>query len=245
MPVPHRSHASLLLQLDKRYYLLDAGEGCSSSLLRCGVNHHLVGKIFISHMHPDHCSGLPMFIQMIYLAERTAPLEIYVPQEGIDALSDWLKQIYIFPEKLPFPFTLSPIHPGNFFGDEELRLTAWGNTHLQGYREIISSSFPERSLESYSFLLECNGSTFVYSGDLSSLEDLTPHCKDAGILFLETTHVTIDDILSFISDQHIHKTVLTHIPPELDGREDHILAAAAKYGIENLMIATDGLEISL
>ena len=186
-----------------------------------------------------------MFIQMIYLAGRTNPLDIYLPQEGVDGFSDWLKQIYIFPEKLPFPFTIFPIHPGAFYHDDDLHLTALENTHLQGYREIADSSYPERSLESYSFLLERNGSTVVYSGDLSSLDDLTPYGKDAEILFLEATHITIDDILTFTSDHHIQKTVLTHIPPELEGKEDIILITAAKYGIENLVVATDGLEISL
>ena len=245
VPVAHRSHASLLLQLDKRYYMLDAGEGSSSSLLKCHVDHHLIRTVFISHMHPDHCSGLPMLIQMMYLAGRTNPLDIYLPQEGVDGLSQWLKQIYIFPEKLPFPFTLFPIHPGDFYHDDDLRLTALENTHLQGYREIVDSSYPERSLESYSFLLECHELKVVYSGDLSSLDDLTPHCKNADIIFLEATHITIDDILSFSSDHHIQKTVLTHIPPELEGKEDIILTTAAKSGINNLVVAADGLVIPL
>lgn len=225
--------------------MLDAGEGCSSSLLRCGADHHLIHKIFISHMHPDHCSGLPMFIQMIYLADRRAPLEIYVPQEGVETFSEWLRHIYIFPEKLPFPFSVSPIGSGPFSHDEHLHIVALKNKHLQGYRELVASLDPARTLESYSFIIDWKGKKIIYSGDLSSLDDLIPYCEGSDLLFLEATHITVDDILPFIVDQRIHTTVLTHIPPELDGEEDAIRTAAEKYGIADLMIATDGLEIPL
>jgi ribonuclease BN (tRNA processing enzyme) len=186
-----------------------------------------------------------MLMQMMYLAGRTNPLHIYLPREGVEGASDWLKQIYMFPEKLPFHCTFSPITPDAFFQDDILRLTAYENAHLQGYREMVAKQYPERSLESYSFLLECNGMRILYSGDLSSLEDLAPHCDHEDMLFLEATHVTIDDILTFITDHHVQRTVLTHIPPELEGKEDLILTTALESGMENLVVANDGLVIPL
>ena len=245
VPVPNRSHASLLIHVENTLYLVDAGEGCSSSLLRCSIDHHKIGIICISHMHPDHCSGLPMLIQMMYLADRTSPLKIYLPQEGLDALSRWLENTYIFTEKLPFPFKLSPIIQGAFFRDENIRISAYGNKHLQGYRHLVASMYPERSLESYYFIIESKGKKVIYSGDLLSLDDLTPHCVEADMLFLETTHVTIDDIVSFIVEQGVKRTILTHIPPELEDQEEHIYSTASKFGIEDIRIAIDGMEIIL
>lgn len=245
VPVPNRSHASLLFRCEKSEYLFDVGEGCSSSLLQCGIDHHNIGTVFISHMHPDHCSGLPMLIQMMYLADRTAPLKIYLPVEGLDAVSNWLTGVYIFPEKLPFLFTLSPILPGTLFHDENLRVEACGNKHLQGYRELVASSYSERTLESYSFVIELERKKIVSSGDLLSLEDIRPICRETEVLFLEVTHVGLDDIVPFVAEHSVKKTVLTHIPPELEGKEDHILSVASKYGVENIIVASDGLTISL
>ena len=245
VPVPKRNHASLLFLCKKKHYLFDAGEGCSSSLLRCGIDHHTIGTVFISHMHPDHCSGIPMLIQMMYLADRTAPLKIYLPAEGVDALSQWLNSIYIFLEKLPFPLTLSPILPEAFFRDGNLRVSASGNKHLQGYRELAATHHPERTLESYSFVVEFEGKKVVYSGDISSLNDLKSNCSETDVLFLEVTHVALEYIPPFVAEQGVKKTVLTHIPPELEGKEDHILAVAAKHGIESIMVASDGLEVPL
>ncbi|MFQ6092247.1 MAG: MBL fold metallo-hydrolase, partial [bacterium] len=222
VPVPKRSHACLVLGLEERFYLLDVGEGGTSSLLRCGVDHHQVATVFISHMHPDHCTGLPMLLQMMYLAERTAPLEIYLPREGVTGFTDWLPKIYIFPEKLPFPFKMSPILPGLFFQDEHIRLSAFANEHLHGYRPLVSSKYPERTLESYSLVIEWEGKRAVYSGDISSLHDLLPHSEGADLLFLEATHVGVDEIIPFVAEQDVKRTVLVHIPPELEGREDRI-----------------------
>jgi len=243
IPVPDRCHASLLFQTGRASYLLDAGEGCSASLLRCGIDHHAIGHIFISHMHPDHCSGLPMLIQMMYLAGRERPLELHLPREGIGGFSEWLKTIYIFPEKLPFQLTLSPVREGDFFQDNDIHLTAKSNTHLHGYRELVTSLYPERTMESYSFFIDHGGSKITCSGDIRSLDDLVPDCQDTAILFLEATHVPTDNIFPFLIEQRIGKTVLTHIPPELEGREEDMYMAASKNGVDNLIIAADGLEI--
>ncbi|UCE17456.1 MAG: MBL fold metallo-hydrolase [Gemmatimonadota bacterium] len=246
MPVPERTHASLLLDTEKQCYLFDAGEGCSSSLLRCRINHHRIGVIFISHMHPDHCTGLPMLLQMMYLGQRTAPLEIYIPQEGTVALAEWLSNIYIFPEKLPFPTTIEPIHSGTFFlNNTALTITAFSNSHLQGYRDLVSSHYPQKTLESYSFKIEWNKKTVVYSADLFSLNDIIPYSQNIDLLFIEGTHIDIEDILSFLVEQHVRKTVVTHIPPELEGQEDHVRSLASKLGVASIRLAFDGMEVSL
>jgi ribonuclease BN (tRNA processing enzyme) len=245
MPVSNRTHASLIFHTEERCYLFDAGEGCSSSLLRCGIDHHRIETIFISHMHPDHCSGLPMLLQMMYLAGRTAPLELYLPQEGTKALEDWLSNTYIFPEKLPFPFHIYSLEPGVIAKETTLRISAFPNKHLEGYRELVTSHYPEKTLESYSFKIEWDEKKVVYSADLLSLQDIEPHSEDADLLILEVTHVDIEDILSFHSEQHVKKTVLTHVPPELEDQGDHISSLASKFGIESIHMAFDGMEISL
>lgn len=245
MPVSDRSHASLLFDFEEQHYLIDAGEGCSSSLLRCGLNHHQIEAILISHMHPDHCTGLPMLLQMMYLAGRRAPLEIFLPQEGTEALAQWLSSIYIFPEKLPFPLTISAIQAGSVFENNAFRVSAFPNTHLQGYHELVTSHYPQKTLESYSFKIEWGEKKVVYSADLSSLEDLNSHGQHADLLFLEVTHVDIKDALSFLLEQHIRKTVLTHIPPEFEDKEDLVYSLASKLGVDSIRVAFDGMKISL
>lgn len=245
VPAPKRSHAALVLHIKEKLYLFDVGEGCSSSLLRCGIDHHQIATIFISHMHPDHCTGLPMLLQMMYLAERTAPLEIYLPGEGVTGFEDWLPRIYIFPEKLPFALKMFPVLSGAFFQDEHIRLSAFANGHLQGYRELAESKYFERTLESYSFVIECEGKKVVCSGDISSLRDIMSHSEEADVLFLEATHVGVDEIIPFLAEQGVKRTVLVHIPPELEGAEDSIRSVSSKYGIEAVDMAFDGMQISL
>ena len=243
IPAPNRSHAALVLRVEEKLYLFDVGEGCSSSLLRCGIDHHAIGAVFISHMHPDHCAGLPMLLQMMYLAGRVVPLRVHLPGEGVKSLEVWLPMLYIFPEKLSFPFTTFPIRPGAFFEDEHISVSAVANGHLQAYSALVRPKYAERTLESYSFVIEWGEKKAVYSGDLSSLRDLLPHCVGADVLFLETTHVEIDEIAHFVAEHGVKRTVLVHIPPELEGREDRIRCVCSTFGIENIRMAFDGMEI--
>jgi len=76
MPVPQRASSSYLVEVGERGYLFDMGEGCSSSLLRMDINQESIVAGFISHMHPDHSSGLPLLLQLMYLSNRQAPFEV-------------------------------------------------------------------------------------------------------------------------------------------------------------------------
>ena len=66
MASPNRFCTSILLESLETNILFDAGEGCAFSLLRQGVKVKSLNHIFISHMHSDHISGIPLLIQTIY-----------------------------------------------------------------------------------------------------------------------------------------------------------------------------------
>ncbi|BAM38641.1 predicted protein [Theileria orientalis strain Shintoku] len=57
-------------------WLFDCGEGTKNALEELGLNPCQVERIFLTHLHGDHCYGIFSFL---YLRERTKPLEIYGP----------------------------------------------------------------------------------------------------------------------------------------------------------------------
>jgi len=242
MPVPQRASSSYLVEVGERGYLFDMGEGCSSSLLRMGVDQVSIVAGFISHMHPDHSSGLPLLLQLMHLSGRKIPFEVWLPAEAREGVEVCLRTFYIFPERLSFPLNLLPIGANPIYHKEGFLVSAFPNHHLQGYRQVAD---PGQNLESYSFEIEAGGKVVDYSGDIGSLTDLERFVSSPHLLITECMHTDLEELLGFVSQQGIRKTLLTHIPLQLEGKERHIKALAERLGVGGVRMAYDGLRIEL
>ncbi|KPL19550.1 MAG: hypothetical protein AMJ92_02855 [candidate division Zixibacteria bacterium SM23_81] len=245
MPVANRAHASFLLEMKEGSYLFDVGEGCASSLVRCGVDQNKIFVAFITHMHPDHCVGLPMMLQMMHLSGRELPFTVYLPAEAVSATRDYLSTLYVFPEKLPFELRLEPIRPNPIYRDPELTVSAFQNRHLTGYQQLTAERHPQSHLECYSFVILVNGKKLVYSGDVGGIEDLRDLLAQTDLLITECMHMNPEDLLAVLAEHQVPRTVLTHLPMELEGKEPYLLQLAQKHGVEDTLVACDGLSFHL
>ena len=101
-PAPYRNHSSFLLETGEHKILVDAGEGCSRTLIELGVEPVELDTIIITHGHSDHTAGLAMLIQSCWIVGRERPLPIFLPKELIQPLTVWLDASYIGPNFIPF-----------------------------------------------------------------------------------------------------------------------------------------------
>lgn len=72
-----------ILELRGKQYMIDCGEGCQFNMRKSRLNFARLRAIFISHLHGDHCFGLPGLLSTMGLLGRTGTLQIYGP-EGIE-----------------------------------------------------------------------------------------------------------------------------------------------------------------
>lgn len=79
-PSATRHHTSQLVNHAEQYFLIDAGEGVQSRMMRAGVSPMRLSAIFISHLHGDHVFGLFPLISSLGLMGRKVPLHIYAPR---------------------------------------------------------------------------------------------------------------------------------------------------------------------
>lgn len=63
----------------RSWYLIDCGEGTQHQLLRTRYSLHQLRAIFITHIHGDHCFGLPGLLASASMNGRTDPLPIIAP----------------------------------------------------------------------------------------------------------------------------------------------------------------------
>lgn len=87
-PLPRRFLNSALVRRKGEEFLFDAGEGTQVALKKLSIHWKKINRIFISHMHADHVTGLPGILMLSSQVERDTPLHIYGPSpldEYIDA----------------------------------------------------------------------------------------------------------------------------------------------------------------
>jgi len=70
---------------DGRIWLLDCGEATQHQLMRAGIRPGRIERILITHLHADHCLGLPGLLACLAIHGRTAAVVVVGPV-GVKAL---------------------------------------------------------------------------------------------------------------------------------------------------------------
>ncbi len=245
MPSPTRFCSSFFFQTEKLNFLLDCGPGVSFSILRHKIDPELIDSIFISHCHTDHIGGLFLLVQMMHLLQRRRPLNVYLPEEAVAGVRNYLNTCYLFPEKITPRLILHPVTQDFRFEDESVTIRVHPNRHLMGNESVIRELKYPNKMQSFCYVLDISGKKIVYSGDIESSRDLADIISDADLLISECFHVMVDELLPLALEKNVKSVLLTHIPPELEGKEAEILRKARKVGFEKLAVAYDGLVIQV
>ncbi len=101
MPMPERALSAFILRRDNSSELLlfDCGEGTQVQLKRLGLGWGALERVFISHTHADHVTGLPGLIMLISQTDRERPLHIYGPPR----IRDYVDSLAVLEPVLSFP----------------------------------------------------------------------------------------------------------------------------------------------
>ena len=108
------------------WYLVDCGEGTQHQLLHTPLSIRDLRAIFITHVHGDHCFGLPGLLASAGMSGRTQPLELILPA----ALHDWVRQGLLASDTfLPFELRLLPVEDVAEWRSETLQVTTVQLSH--------------------------------------------------------------------------------------------------------------------
>lgn len=106
---PYLSGSKQHSKKSRPWLLIDCGEGTQQQLLHTKLSLHQLSAICITHVHGDHCYGLPGLLASAAMSGRTAPLTLIAPR----AIAKLLDTITLTTE-LYFPFAI------NFMAIEDL-----------------------------------------------------------------------------------------------------------------------------
>ena len=81
LPAYGRYPTAQVLEMHDRLFMVDCGEGAQMRMQQFEVRGMRIQHIFISHIHGDHCYGLPGLVSSMALLGREKELWIYCPAE--------------------------------------------------------------------------------------------------------------------------------------------------------------------
>ncbi len=99
LPTLRHNASSQLVEVRERLLMLDCAEGTQTQMRKSHLHFAKLSRVFISHLHGDHCFGLIGMISTFGLLGRTAPLHVHAPEALGPMLHD---QIAFFTHDLGF-----------------------------------------------------------------------------------------------------------------------------------------------
>ena len=76
--------ASQVIDYRGNLMMIDCGEGAQLSMRRMGLKFSRLNHIFISHLHGDHCLGLPGLLSTLALHQKGGTLTVHTFADGIE-----------------------------------------------------------------------------------------------------------------------------------------------------------------
>ena len=125
-PTPERSLTCICLVRENEVLMFDAGEGAQVAYLKAGLPWNKKMKIFVTHLHGDHCLGILGLLQTMSMQKRTESLEIYGPA-GIEEFIT--ANIKVLNFGLPFPVFIKIVEEGNVVNEKKYQISCCEAQH--------------------------------------------------------------------------------------------------------------------
>lgn len=222
---PHRTTTMLALSTDDNLVIIDCGGDVIQRVLAAGLDPLALKNMILSHEHPDHISGFPLFMEKIWLAGRRTPIPLYGPPEALDQArrtfatfntSRWEglpERIWheIRPEQADASALIDLLE------DDAWKITAAPVAH--GVPTI-----------GFRILSKTSGTVVAYSCDTEPTENVVTLAQDADLLIHEATgeypgHSSAMQAAEMAVKSRAQKLVLVHLPANLD---EHDLVEAKR-----------------
>jgi ribonuclease BN (tRNA processing enzyme) len=189
LPRKDRAQSSNLLTVGDRLYLIDAGDGVTRRIVEAGFDFGQVGKVFITHAHGDHTSGLAPLLLARWEFQPRDPVDVY--GSGAEELVKGTIA-YLTPnadirsvqgKRTPMTQTFRghDVVSGVVYQDDRVKVTAVENTHFH----FPKGSRPDGKYFSYSYRFETPDRVVVFTGDTGPSDALTALAKNADVLVTE------------------------------------------------------------
>jgi ribonuclease BN (tRNA processing enzyme) len=153
-----------------------------------------------------------------------------------------LNDSFLLPDELGYPLHITNIECAEAYQEGLLQVTFFKTEHLE--RPKLKTNFGSKAM-ACGLVLDGPGWRLVYSGDLTSSQELAPYIGQCDLLIHEMAHHPPEEVADFVSVAKIPHILISHIGPEYDETPEAIATAFAGRYKGQLTIAEDGARVSL
>ena len=125
-PTQKRGLSCICLEREGEIIMFDAGESAQISYTKAGLGWNKKMKLFVTHLHGDHCVGILGLLQTMSMQNRTESLEIFGPK-GIDEFL--AANIKILNFSLPFSILITIVSEGKMYENNKFLIHAAKANH--------------------------------------------------------------------------------------------------------------------
>ncbi len=224
-----RNNSGYLVEAEDRIFLLDCGPTTLPAMKRAGFNPRRLDAIFLSHLHGDHCGGVPFFfLEYLYENPRDRPLRVAGPVGTEEKIRAFFQLMY-----------------GGLSGSKELPpvvfdvLEPEGQENILGI-EVIPFRVPHQVDEiSLGLKIAYQGKQLLYSGDSAWNDLFITHAHGVDLFLCEccffdretTNHMNYQKIQQNLSRLGCKRLILTHMGEEMLARRGEVTLELAEDGM--------------
>ncbi|MCD4653548.1 MBL fold metallo-hydrolase [bacterium] len=174
-----RDNTSLLVEAGADLFLFDCGGNPAGKILKLGYDPRDLDAVFLTHLHIDHCYGLPTLLFHLFLDKRSRPLQLFCPEEEFDLMNKQLLAHGITDNVRCYTLDKKPIAPvqGN---------TIWETDHA---KIVTGNSNHSRPTRAFRLVENRTGRSMLFTGDTTPLEETAKLAADVDVLVHEATYL--------------------------------------------------------
>jgi ribonuclease BN (tRNA processing enzyme) len=228
-----RFQTCILVDGPRSRVAIDFGTSSLIALAQQGIEHNSIDAIVLTHLHGDHCGGVPfLLIDAMLAARRSRPLTVAGPRDLQRRMGEIREALFPGSHVMTpkFPLSWVELVPGRAQTILDLVVTSYAAQHTQETNPTA-------------LRVEVGGKTLTYTGDTEWTADIATAARDADLLIAECYfydkpikwHLNYRDLVAHRSEMGARRVILTHMSKEM-------LAHAADVPEE---CAHDGLVVTL
>ncbi len=210
-------------------FAIDFGTSSLIALAQQGIEHNSLDAIFLTHLHGDHCGGVPFLLMDAMLsAKRARPLTIAGPLDLERRMGEIREALFpgshVMTPKFPLLWMeLEPARPHRIL---DLVVTSQRARHTQETNPTA-------------LRVEVGGKVVAYTGDTEWTDDVAKVARGADLLIAECYfydkpikwHLNYPAIAAHRQDFGAKRLILTHMSKEMLAQADKIPEECARDGL--------------
>lgn len=241
VPAEKRLSSSQVLNSGSKLYMIDCCEGAQMQFRAMKLRMSRLNHIFLSHLHGDHCLGLPPLIFTMQLSERTTDLHIHAKK---DAAKIFQPVLDYFCGGLPFRVIFNDFDPAAhaiIFEDQNIKVSAIPLLHAVPtagflFEQKAKSPMPAKK--------------YAYCSDTIYTQTILPMVDGVDLLYheatfaqnehenaLRTMHTTAAQAAQIAKLAHVKRLLIGHHSARY--ADTNILLEEAKEIFPNTMLAAE------